>query len=218
MAALAVGVVGEDVEQRHRPQLVVELGVGFVDREVVLAVVGGDEPLHRPFAERSVAQHRRRHDVQSEVFAQEIGGHFAAVETGLEVPQRALAPHRFVDGRMTRPVVGDVHEEGRVAAVGHAALDLDLAPEQMLNRIGDVVDAQFDTTLLLLLLLVRRRRRTRRRTRRTRRRRARSWPSVHPWAGVAVGIHREAAPLARRPTGFDDAVGVVAERRWPGLG
>jgi hypothetical protein len=92
--------------------------------------------------------------VQSEVFAQEIGGHFAAVEAGFEVPQRALAPHRFVDGRMTRPVVGDVHEEGGVAAVGHAALDLDLALQQVSNRIGDVVDAQLDTPLLLLVLVV----------------------------------------------------------------
>ncbi len=51
VAALAVGVVGEDVEQRHRPEPVVQVRVRLVDREVVLAVIGGDEPLHRAFPE-----------------------------------------------------------------------------------------------------------------------------------------------------------------------
>ena len=54
VAALAVGVVGEDVEHGDRLQLVVQLGPLLGDREVVLAVVGVHEPLQRPLAQRGV--------------------------------------------------------------------------------------------------------------------------------------------------------------------
>ena len=42
------------------------------DREVVLGVVGVDEPLERPLAEWAVAYDRRRHHADSEVLAEQI--------------------------------------------------------------------------------------------------------------------------------------------------
>ncbi len=144
MAALAVGVVGDDVEEGHRPQPVVQLGELLVDGEVVLTVIGGDEPLHRPFAQRSVAQHGRRDHTEAERFAQQVGGDLPAVQTGLEVPQRTLSAHRLVDRRVRQTFVFDVDEERGVAAVRHPPLDADLAAEQVSDRIVDVVDAQFD--------------------------------------------------------------------------
>ena len=98
MPALAVGVVGDDVEHGDVAQLGVQLGSLLGDREVVLAVVGVDEPLQRPLAERAVlAEHGRRHDAEAHRLAEQVGGDLPLVQAGLEVPQRALAADRLVD-------------------------------------------------------------------------------------------------------------------------
>ena len=148
VAALAIGVVADDVEQCHGTKPVVELGHRFHHREVVLGEVAGHEPLHRPFADGAVSQHGRRHHVDAQRLAHPVRRHFASVQTRLEVPQRTLTAHRLVDGRVGPAVMCDVHEERGVAAVRHPAFDLDLAAQQVGHRVVDVVDAQLDSVIV----------------------------------------------------------------------
>ena len=111
----------------HGAQPVVEVLARLVDREVVLLVVGVDEPLHRALAERAVADDRRRHEVEAHRLAEVVGGQLAAVQPRLEVPQRTLAAGRLVDRLGDVVVAADVDQERRVAAPGHPPFDLDLA-------------------------------------------------------------------------------------------
>ena len=141
MTAFAVGVVGNDVEQCDSAKLIVSVGEGFENREVMLTLIGCNEPLHRPLTERPFADHSGRNHANIERLAKEVGGKLSPVKAGLEVPQRSLALHRLVD-RWVRPLfVNDVHQVRGVAAVGHLALDFDLAAQQMLNRVFNSVDA-----------------------------------------------------------------------------
>ena len=122
VAALAVGVVGDDVEHGDVAQLVVQVRALLGDREVVLAVVGVDEPLQRALAERAVvAQHRRRDDAEAHRLAQPVRGDLPPVQAGLEVPQRALAAHRLVD--RLGAGVPEAGEERGVARPRHPALE-----------------------------------------------------------------------------------------------
>ena len=90
-------LLASEIEHGDAAQRVVQVGSLLVDREVVLAMVDVDEPLHRAFAERAVAENGRRHEVEAERLAEEIGGDLAPVQPGFEVPQRTLAAHRLVD-------------------------------------------------------------------------------------------------------------------------
>ncbi len=128
--ALAVGVVDQQVEHRDGAQLLVEVGVVLEHREVVLLVVGVDEPLERALAERAVTDHRRRNDPQPHRFGQAERRGLPPVEAGSEVPQRAFAAHGLVDRLLAAPVVGHPDEERRVAAPGHPADHLDLARDR----------------------------------------------------------------------------------------
>mgnify|MGYP000084279370 CR=1 FL=1 len=76
------------------------------------------------------------------------------MEAGFEVPQRAFAPGGLVDRRMARAVVVDVDEERRIAAVGHPALDLDLATEEVSDGIVDGFDSELDAALARVVLVV----------------------------------------------------------------
>ena len=137
VAALAVGVVGEEVEGADRAQLVVEVGPALEQREVVLLEVGGDEQLERALAERARRggpwAARRPSPSASDSC---VGRHLAPVEAVGEVPQRPLAPARLVD-RLRLVVAGaQRHEERGVRAPRHAALDLDLAVAQEPQGVG----------------------------------------------------------------------------------
>ena len=103
VAALAVGVVGEDVECAERSEFVFPPPCRE-QREVVLLVVGLDEELHRPGTERCVVAHDGgRHQSPAERLRQPVGGDLATVEPVGEVPERPLAPMRLVD-RLHRTV------------------------------------------------------------------------------------------------------------------
>ncbi len=125
----------------------------LVDREVVLAVIGGHEPLEGPFAERSVAQHGRWDHAESETFAQQVGRDLASVEARLEVPQRPFAACRLVDRRMRSTFADHVDEVRGIAAVGHATLDLDVTVEEVSNGIVDRIDAQLDAAFVGLVVV-----------------------------------------------------------------
>src|SRR4051812_7079924 len=130
MSALAIGVVGEEIEHRNGAQLVVEIRTLLVDREVVLTVVDVDEPLHRPLAVGTVAQHCRRHEIEAQLLAEVVGGDLSAMKSGLEVPQWPLAAQRLADRLGVLAATPDVNEKRRVAAPGHATDALDLAARQ----------------------------------------------------------------------------------------
>ena len=122
-------------------------------REVVLGEVASDEPLHGTFADGTVAQHRRRHDVKAEGLAHSIGRHLTTVQSGLEIPEWSLAPHWLVDRRVRLALVGDVDEKRGVAAVRHSPFDFDLAEEQVRHGVLDIVDAQLDALLTACLVV-----------------------------------------------------------------
>ena len=127
---------------------VVQLGMLLVDREVVLTVVGVTNHCTDPSPSGPSRSTVGGITPDPERLAQQVGGDLAPVEAGLEVPQRTLAAHRLVDRRVRPAVVLDVDEERRVAAVRHPALDVDLAAQQVLDRIVDIVDPQFDAARL----------------------------------------------------------------------
>ncbi len=133
MAALAVGVVGDEVERADllEPRVVLR---ALEQGEVVLLEVGMDEGLERPRAVRSLAQDRGRDEPPAECLGEAVGGDLALVETGREVPERPLAALGFVDGERRFPGEGQLGEQGDVAGRWHPALDGDGAPVQELKR------------------------------------------------------------------------------------
>ncbi len=133
VAALAVGVVGQQVEGADRAQGAMAVGV-LVEGEVVLREVGGHEALHRPLAQRAVAQDGFGDDAPAEQLGEDPRRHLPAVEPAGEVPQRTLAPARLVHAE--RPVLAlrQLHQEGPVRAPGHPPLELDVALGQQAQR------------------------------------------------------------------------------------
>jgi hypothetical protein len=151
VAALAVGVVADDVEQRQRPKLIVEVLSHLSNREVVLGEVAGDKPLHRPFARRAITEHRRRDDPEAERFAHAIGRDLTTVQTRLEVPEGPLATHGLVDGRMWLAFVDHMYKECGIAAVWHPPFDLDLTVQQVHDGVVNRIDAEFDSAVFWFL-------------------------------------------------------------------
>ena len=129
MAALAVGVVAHEVEGAHPPQLVV-VRLVLVEREVVLLEVSIDEELHRPAAERPVAEDREGDEAPAERFGQLVGSHLAVVEPGGEVPQGSLASSRLVDRAHDVVPAPHLAEVRGVGAPRHPAEHLQLAVVQ----------------------------------------------------------------------------------------
>ena len=121
VAALAVGVVDDDVEHRHPPERVGVLvdqrdrGVVLVDPVEDVAEAGRQDPLgddrhrllvgvglppqlHHPRAVGPVAAQRRRDDVPPGGLGDQVGGDLTVGEGAVgEVPQRPLARDRLVD-------------------------------------------------------------------------------------------------------------------------
>ena len=138
VTALAVGVVRDHVEHGHVAQHGMQVGARLVDGEVVLLVVGGDEPLHAALAQRPVTDDGGRYQIEAHRMAQRVRRELTSVQTRLEVPQRPFTTERLVDALTGAFAVGDVHEERGVAAPGHAALDLDLAAREDLELLGPI--------------------------------------------------------------------------------
>ena len=111
-------------------------------REVVLVGIVVDEALHRADAERTVAQHRVRHDVPAERVGQLVRRDLALAERALrEVPERALAAARLVDRRHLHAVDRRLDEERRVRRLAHAADELELGRRRARSR--ELVGRQF---------------------------------------------------------------------------
>ena len=121
VAALAVGVVDQQVEQRHRAQA---LAVFFVQVEVMVFGVVVDEQLQRAGAEGAIgAVDGGRHQLPAQRLADDEGGGLAAGQAGLgEIPQRALAAGGFVDRQEWSCLGGYLNQEGVVGAPDELAL------------------------------------------------------------------------------------------------
>ena len=127
MAALAVGVVGDEVEHGDARQCGLQVVAGFLNGEVVLLVIGIDVPLHAALTVGAVTDDGGWHQVDLHRLTEHIGRQLTPVQAGFEVPQGALAAHWLVDGLTHRSTVDDqFHQERRVAAPRHAALDDDV--------------------------------------------------------------------------------------------
>src|SRR2546425_8101113 len=120
VAALAVGVVGDQVEDADAREPVAVRGL-LAEREVVLLEVRLHELLQRALAVGSLAPYRERHQPPAERLRQVVRGQLALEEAGGKIPERALAALGLVDGERARPVERDLDEEGRVAAARQAS-------------------------------------------------------------------------------------------------
>ena len=137
VAALAVGVVGHQVEEADALERLAVLAL-LQQREVVLAEVGRHEELERPLSERPLPLSREGHQPPAERLREEVGGDLAPVEPGREIPQRPLAALRLVHRERGLAVEAALDQEGGVAAAGHAPLDRDLPAGQQVERDGRV--------------------------------------------------------------------------------
>src|SRR5438445_351613 len=132
VAALAVGVVGDQVEGADALEALVMLGA-LAQREVVLLEVGGDEALQRALAVRSLlAAHRERHHVPAEGLREVPGGQLAAEEAGRKVPEWPLAAAGLVDGERAGVVEPRLDQERGVAAPRQPALHGEVAAQEHL--------------------------------------------------------------------------------------
>ena len=120
VAAFAVGIVGDGVEDGHALQLRQQLRI--IEGVVMFFGIVVDEKLHRAEAAGASAQERGRHEVPAEGFGCEVGGGFAVAERAIgEIPKRSLAAARFVDGEQADAVADDVDKEGVIRAPAHQA-------------------------------------------------------------------------------------------------
>ena len=93
--------------------------------EVVRRAVLVDEALHRAGPERALRRaHGLGHEAPAEALGEHVGRDLAPEEAAREVPQRALALRRLVDGQQLLAAEPARHEQGGVGAPGDAAVDL----------------------------------------------------------------------------------------------
>lgn len=126
VTALAVGVVAEQVEERHG----LERGLFVVGEvEVVMVGVELDVALKRAWAVGAVfAEGSVGDEAEAQRLADEIRGDFAQGEGVLfKIPERLFAAAGLVDGGDRFARVGHVHEEGVVRAEHELTLEFDLA-------------------------------------------------------------------------------------------
>src|SRR2546428_704393 len=97
VAALAVGVVGDQIERADPGELITVRGL-LAEREVVLGEVRVHELLQRAFAVGPIAPHREGHEPPAERLREVIRGQLALEEAGRKIPEGALAPLGLVDG------------------------------------------------------------------------------------------------------------------------
>lgn len=126
VTALAVGVVAEQVEERHGLELffflVAEVEVVMVGIELDVLLQGA-WAIGTVFAEGGVGD-----EAEAQRLADEIRGDLAQGEGVLfKIPERLLAAARLVDGGNRLARVGHVYEEGVVGAEQELALEGDLS-------------------------------------------------------------------------------------------
>ncbi len=131
VAALAVGVVGDGIEQAEPLELRPEGRVFALDEEVALRVVL-DEELDRADAGRTLADDRRRDDWPAEEFREAVGGRLPAVEGAVgEVSERRFAVTRLVDGEEVAAPAAELCEEDVVRGVPDRAAAGELRVQQL---------------------------------------------------------------------------------------
>src|SRR5688572_11176417 len=118
VARLAVGVVGDEVEERDALQLARE---GVANLPVVYPAGGLHVELHRADTVRPIADHDGRHEIPPEHATDQERRVLPAVErSGGEVPEWDLAVPRLVDRDGRRVIVVlEANREGVVRAPGH---------------------------------------------------------------------------------------------------
>src|SRR5438876_1114549 len=89
VAALAVGVVGDQIERADPGELITVRGL-LAEREVVLGEVRVHELLQRAFAVGPIAPHREGHEPPAERLREVIRGQLALEEAGRKIPEGAL--------------------------------------------------------------------------------------------------------------------------------
>ena len=134
VAALAIGVVGDGIEDGHPAQSRV---VADDHRDEVDIAIRVDPLLDHPLAEGAVAQHGRRHETPAGRLGDEERGDLALRERPLgEVEERALGDRGLVDRveRLAQRGVMDQDDQGLVRGSGQAPDDLQGAVAQRLER------------------------------------------------------------------------------------
>jgi len=126
VTAFAVGVVAEQVEERHGLEFAFFL---VAEVEVVVVGIELDVLLQRTWAVGTVfAKNSIGDEAEAERLADEIRGDLAQGEGVLfKIPKRLFAAARLVDGGEGLACVGHVHEEGVVGAEHELTLEFDLA-------------------------------------------------------------------------------------------
>src|SRR5262249_40228229 len=126
VAALAIGVVGDEIEETHPLELRPVLGL-LPQGEVVLLEIGIDEELEGAFAVRPVALDRERHEPPPERLREMPRRELALVEPARKIPERPFPALGLVDRERLRARKRHLGEEGRVRGPRHAALEGHLA-------------------------------------------------------------------------------------------
>ena len=133
MARLPVGVVDQDVEGRHRPEIVQP---GLPQREVVLVRVGVDEQLDRPRAVRSIAEDGRGDGRPPQGLRQHERRDLPSAQgSQREVPQRRLALPRLVHDTSGPAPVADLAQE---RVIGRARQESQEAKPPSLQEVPEV--------------------------------------------------------------------------------
>src|SRR5882724_7260199 len=135
MAALPVGVVGDEIEEADALELGVVLGI-LAQGEVVLLEVSRNEELERALTVGTVALDRERHEPPAERLGEMPRRELALVEPAREVPQRPLAALRLVHGESRRARARQLDEKRGVGAPRHPTLQGDLASGQNIQRLS----------------------------------------------------------------------------------
>ena len=137
MAALAIGIVDDAVEQAELAQL------GFIapllqHREEVGLFIIGDEELHHTDAVGSATNDRRWYEIEPQMLRDEVGCSFAPVEATLrKIPQWAFSPFGFVDAEELEILVLNAYQQRVVATVGHCPFKRDHSSGQSFQNTGN---------------------------------------------------------------------------------
>ena len=92
-----------------------------------------DEQLDRTLTERALTKDGGRHDVEAHRDREAICRDLASMQTWVEVPQRALTLHRFVDRSFAAVLVRDRAQQRGIAAMGHPSQDGQLAAQEQVD-------------------------------------------------------------------------------------
>src|SRR5467141_2559100 len=129
VAALAVGVVGDEIEGADAGEPLAVLR-RLAEREVVLAEVRVNELLQRALAIGAVTPNGERDQPPVERLREVIRRQLALEEPRREIPQRALAALGLVHSEGAGAVERDLHEQRRIGAARQPPLERHLAARE----------------------------------------------------------------------------------------